>query len=126
VHNLYDNLPNDSPTRKFLNPIVQASYYANQISHIEYIPSRQAQYHHNNLIFHSSLQHNLKYFLGIDNLFSHQAIAIQAIQNHHHVVVSTATSSGKSLIYNLPVIDNMLCDNNITALYLFPTKVLTI
>ena len=61
---------------------------------------------------------------GITRLYSHQAEAVEAVLAGHHVVVVTPTASGKTLCYNLPVLDRTLKDRNTRALYLFPTKAL--
>ncbi len=57
-------------------------------------------------------------------LYSHQALATDHIRAGHSVVVSTPTASGKSLIYNLPVLERLLLDRDARALYLFPLKAL--
>ncbi len=61
---------------------------------------------------------------GIDALYSHQAAAWQAAQAGQNLVVATATASGKTLCYNLPVAQALLTDPTARALYLFPTKAL--
>ena len=61
---------------------------------------------------------------GITRLYSHQAEAVEAVLAGHNVVVVTPTASGKTLCYNLPVLDRTLKDRNTRALYLFPTKAL--
>jgi DEAD/DEAH box helicase domain-containing protein len=61
---------------------------------------------------------------GIDALYSHQASAWLAAQAGHNLVVTTATASGKTLCYNLPVAQALLTDPTARALYLFPTKAL--
>jgi DEAD/DEAH box helicase domain-containing protein len=61
---------------------------------------------------------------GIAQLFSHQAEAYLAARSGQDVVVSTPTASGKSLCYNLPVLDALARDGAARALYLFPTKAL--
>ncbi|MGA9397639.1 MAG: DEAD/DEAH box helicase [Anaerolineaceae bacterium] len=58
-------------------------------------------------------------------LYSHQASAFEAIRQGSHVVVVTSTASGKTLAYNLPILDSLLADPQARALYLFPTKALT-
>ncbi|KAI8850090.1 hypothetical protein BC829DRAFT_172245 [Chytridium lagenaria] len=60
---------------------------------------------------------------GIKQLYSHQAEAINEIEAGSHVVVATSTSSGKSLIYQIPVIRALEADRNSRALFIFPTKV---
>jgi DEAD/DEAH box helicase domain-containing protein len=62
--------------------------------------------------------------IGIPRLFKHQVEAIRMIQDGIHVVVSTPTASGKTLIYNLPVIDRILRNPKTTSLYFFPLKAL--
>ncbi|XDG06710.1 hypothetical protein ABKA04_006325 [Annulohypoxylon sp. FPYF3050] len=61
---------------------------------------------------------------GITQFYAHQAEAINNLQAGHHVVVSTSTSSGKSLIYQLPVLHALEQDPNTRAIYIFPTKAL--
>ena len=62
--------------------------------------------------------------MGIEQLYSHQARAIELILQGRNVVVATPTASGKSLIYNLPVLSSLLQTPGARALYLFPLKAL--
>ncbi len=62
--------------------------------------------------------------LGIDEPYVHQAQAMEAVLAGDHVVLSTSTASGKTLAYNVPVVDMLLNDPEACALYLFPTKAL--
>jgi DEAD/DEAH box helicase domain-containing protein len=59
---------------------------------------------------------------GIERFFTHQAEAVTAIRGGAHVAAMTPTASGKSLIYNLPVIEAALGDPAARALYVFPLK----
>jgi DEAD/DEAH box helicase domain-containing protein len=61
---------------------------------------------------------------GITQLYSHQAEAIAQIADGKNIVVTTPTASGKTLCYNVPVLDAILKDPAARALYLFPTKAL--
>ena len=61
---------------------------------------------------------------GIDRLYSHQAAAADLIRSGRHTVVATPTASGKSLIYNLPVLEKIISEPDARALYLFPLKAL--
>jgi len=61
---------------------------------------------------------------GIDALYTHQATAWQRVQTGQNLVVVTSTASGKTLCYNLPVLDSLLRNPQARALYLFPTKAL--
>ncbi len=62
---------------------------------------------------------------GISQLFSHQAEAITEALAGRHVVVATPTASGKTLIYNVAVLDALSRAPSAKALYLFPTKALS-
>lgn len=62
--------------------------------------------------------------LGVDRLYRHQTAAIDAVRAGHDIIVATPTASGKSLIYNLPVIEKIMADPEARALYLFPLKAL--
>ncbi len=62
---------------------------------------------------------------GIPRLYSHQAEAVEAVWQGKNVVVVTPTASGKTLCYNLPVINSVMNDPESRALYLFPTKALS-
>jgi DEAD/DEAH box helicase domain-containing protein len=61
---------------------------------------------------------------GITRLYSHQAEAFDQIQAGKHVVIVTPTASGKTLCYNLPVLNLLINDPGARAMYLFPTKAL--
>ncbi|MGB8332131.1 MAG: DEAD/DEAH box helicase, partial [Polyangiales bacterium] len=61
---------------------------------------------------------------GIRELYSHQDRAFALASQGKHLVVATPTASGKSLCYNLPVLQALASDPTATALYLFPTKAL--
>ena len=61
---------------------------------------------------------------GIGELYTHQAQVLEALRKGGHVVVVTPTASGKTLCYNLPVLETLLHEPSARALYLFPTKAL--
>ena len=61
---------------------------------------------------------------GIEQLYTHQAAAIEHALAGRNVVVTTPTASGKTLCYNAPVLSAVLRDPSTRALYLFPTKAL--
>ncbi|MHB8169414.1 MAG: DEAD/DEAH box helicase [Thermoleophilia bacterium] len=62
---------------------------------------------------------------GISRLYSHQARAFELASAGRNVAVTTASASGKSLCFNLPVLDRLAGDDRSRALYLYPTKALT-
>jgi len=61
---------------------------------------------------------------GVSQLYSHQAAAAAAVRAGRNAVVVTPTASGKTLCYNLPVLNAVLENADTRALYLFPTKAL--
>src|SRR5213078_2459863 len=61
---------------------------------------------------------------GICRLYTHQAEAAEAVHAGKNVVIVTPTASGKTLCYNLPVLDLLLRDPEARAIYLYPTKAL--
>jgi len=62
--------------------------------------------------------------VGVDALYAHQRQVWDAAQRGEHVVVTTGTASGKTLAFNLPVLDALARDPKSRALYLYPTKAL--
>jgi len=61
---------------------------------------------------------------GVHRLYTHQAAAVAAVRAGKNVVIVTPTASGKTLCYNLPVLNAVLDNSDTRALYLFPTKAL--
>jgi len=109
--------------QQWLQQIVQRRFYENQIVHVERLPPRYARYGQLNQRLPRALEQALKQ-AGVDRFYSHQAEAINAIRGGKHTIVATATASGKTLVYNVPVIESCLLDPHARALYLFPTKAL--
>ena len=62
--------------------------------------------------------------LGISKLYDHQVKALKLVQEGRDLLAATPTASGKSMIYNLPVLETILADNKARGLYLFPLKAL--
>ncbi|HEY8684036.1 MAG TPA: DEAD/DEAH box helicase [Chloroflexota bacterium] len=62
---------------------------------------------------------------GIRRLYTHQREAVDAVHRRENIVVVTPTASGKTLCYNVPVLNAVLADDSARALYLFPTKALS-
>ncbi len=62
--------------------------------------------------------------MGIERLYSHQAVGLDALRAGKNLTVAVPTAGGKSLVYNLPVVERFLRDPEATALYLFPLKAL--
>jgi DEAD/DEAH box helicase domain-containing protein len=62
--------------------------------------------------------------LAFDTLYTHQRATWDAAQRGEHVIVTTGTASGKTLAFNLPVLDAVARDPKLRTLYLYPTKAL--
>ncbi|HET9462036.1 MAG TPA: DEAD/DEAH box helicase [Gaiellaceae bacterium] len=62
---------------------------------------------------------------GVTSLYRHQSETWEAAQRGENVIVTTGTASGKSLAFNLPVLDAIARDPKTRALYLYPTKALS-
>ncbi|MCM3652071.1 DEAD/DEAH box helicase [Metabacillus litoralis] len=94
-----------------------------QIVHWHTIPSREAETDDLPNEIDSRLKKALQ-SRGIQELYTHQYEAYQIAKNGSHFVAVTPTASGKTLCYNLPVLQQILNDETSRALYLFPTKAL--
>ncbi|HFE64401.1 MAG TPA: DEAD/DEAH box helicase [Caldithrix sp.] len=97
---------------------------ARNITHWEEIPAREAHYSDFPATVHPKLFAALK-LSGIQKPYSHQAEAFRAIQEGKNIVLVTPTASGKTLAYNLPVLNRVLSEPDSRAIYLFPTKALS-
>ena len=107
---------------EFLNYIKSQDYYTGQISYIQHIPAKKAQYGK----LEKSLRKRLQRWLDNNSieLWGHQVDAINNILEGKNTVIVTSTASGKSLCYNLPVLQSIFKNEKTTAIYIFPTKAL--
>jgi DEAD/DEAH box helicase domain-containing protein len=90
---------------------------------VRYYPARAAQWAEFPAWAHEDLKAAYA-AKGILQLYSHQAVAAESVHAGKNLVIVTPTASGKTLCYNLPVLDAVLRDSDTRALYLFPTKAL--
>jgi DEAD/DEAH box helicase domain-containing protein len=98
--------------------------FMENVTRWEKLPAREARY----APFPERIDPKLAGVLkvrGIQKLYTHQADAVHAALSGKNVVVVTPTASGKTLCYNLPVIQSVLENPESRALYLFPTKALS-
>src|ERR1700682_3917982 len=90
---------------------------------VRHFPAREAQWADFPAWVHADL--SAAYAAkGIRRLYTHQAAAAEAVHAGKNVVIVTPTASGKTLCYNLPVLNAVLENSDPRALYLFPTKAL--
>ncbi|RMX96317.1 hypothetical protein D0866_16410, partial [Hortaea werneckii] len=126
-----DSLPKVIPSeRKSIPEIIQelksSEWYTEQIvpdGHRVFDPQEPV---HGSLSFPLSqdLVNALYNTRNIESLYSHQTEAINALHDGQNVIVSTSTSSGKSLIYQIPVLHQLESEPQTRAMYIFPTKAL--
>jgi DEAD/DEAH box helicase domain-containing protein len=91
---------------------------------LRHFPSRPARYAAFPTALHRQL-HDVLRGRGYEGLYTHQREAFDAVAAGKNTVVVTPTASGKTLCYNLPVLDRILKEPDTRALYLFPTKALS-
>jgi len=107
--------------RTFVDNLKRHRFYAPQVVYHRTFPP--ARSHWAKLQLSPVLSRALEK-LGIDSLYSHQAAAIEKVREGKNVVIATPTASGKTLTYNLPVIESLIQAPNSKALYIFPLKAL--
>jgi DEAD/DEAH box helicase domain-containing protein len=108
---------------RYVQGWMSSADYRGQVEHIQSLPERKASYADPDIPLPPVLNTSL-HRQGIHQLYSHQAAALNAARKGEHVLAVTATASGKTLCYNLPVLEAALSDPAARALYLFPTKAL--
>jgi DEAD/DEAH box helicase domain-containing protein len=108
---------------EYIQALLASDQFSHQVTFHTIVPHKKATY--------SSLNHPLPLSIetilkesGINHLYSHQSQAINYIRSGHHVVCATPTASGKTFIYNIPVLEKILSQPYARALYLFPLKAL--
>jgi DEAD/DEAH box helicase domain-containing protein len=97
--------------------------FMRNVVHTVHLPPRPAAY----APFPAILDARLREALverGLEGLYTHQALAVTAVLRGEHVAVVTPAASGKTLCYDLPVLQRLLADSQARALFLYPTKAL--
>ncbi len=107
----------------FLDNLKQDPGYAGQIVHVQQQPARDAVWG----VFPPDLLDGVKEFLaalGIERPYRHQEEAMTTALAGRDLLLTTGTASGKSLCYQVPILQALLADPNATALFVFPAKAL--
>ena len=109
--------------REVLDSLATRDVNGEVLTAVRYFPARDAQWAEFPAWVHGALvaAYGAK---GIRQLYTHQNIAAEAVHAGKNVVVVTPTASGKTLCYNLPILNSILENPDTRALYLFPTKAL--
>ena len=97
--------------------------YGDELVHVERIAAKAARHSAPAAPLSPAVRSALD-ALGIEQLYTHQAQAIDHVRAGRSVVLVTGTASGKTLAYSVPVVETLVADPGAHALYLFPTKAL--
>jgi DEAD/DEAH box helicase domain-containing protein len=108
----------------FIDELLSDPAFGPRIAHVERMPPRGADWAPLPADLSPALASSLA-SRGVDRLYSHQAKAYELARSGRDFVVVTPTASGKTLCYNLPVVQTLLEESSARALYLFPTKALS-
>ncbi|KAJ6500440.1 DEAD H helicase [Mycena sanguinolenta] len=107
-----------------LEEIMQQEWYSEQIVERRTIEAKTGQIGTLDSPLSSTVSHALQQSRSISSLYTHQTAAINAINEGKNVIVSTATASGKSVIYQVPVLQFLETNTSSTAIFVYPTKAL--
>jgi len=94
-----------------------------QAAHVHEIPPREARHADPARPLSPAMVEALER-MGIERLYAHQARAVDLIREGQDVVIVTGTASGKTLCYNIPILETIAAHPDARAIYLFPTKAL--
>jgi DEAD/DEAH box helicase domain-containing protein len=109
--------------REIVQQFAERDAHGEVITALRHIPAREAQFAPMPEWVHAELA-QAYVEKGVAQLYSHQAACASMVRQGRNVVVITPTASGKTLCYNLPVLNAILENPDARALYLFPTKAL--
>ncbi|KAG8690861.1 hypothetical protein FRC11_008575 [Ceratobasidium sp. 423] len=98
--------------------------YREQIVHERVFDEREARWGDLARPISKHVASALKVARGVTGFYSHQAAAINSIWDGKNVIVSTSTASGKSVIYQVPILCALEKDKSVTAMFIYPTKAL--
>ncbi|KAF9567647.1 DEAD/H helicase [Agrocybe pediades] len=112
------------PMNQIIHEISQSVWYQDQIVHRRFIDAKAAQTASLDPPLSNNIANAVLNARNIKALYSHQVAAVEAVRKGKHVVVSTSTASGKSVIYQIPLLTFLEEDPYATAMLVFPTKAL--
>ena len=118
-----DRMNTESKIDEFLNSLLNSKRLASQVVFHHAMPATQARRAKTATPWPDAIRAMLK-SAGIKMLYRHQAQAVDLIRSGRHVIVATPTASGKTLVYDLPVLERFITEPDATALFIFPLKAL--
>ena len=117
-------MPKEDNLIKSLEILKEIGVKGESIRAVKHIPAQEGQYQEYPPDVHPVLVNALKE-KGFSSLYIHQHSSWERLKKGENIVVVTPTASGKTLCYNLPVLDAILKNPSARAIYLFPTKALS-
>ena len=116
------NMAKDTEEMENIDKFKNDIRFRRKIEHVETIPSKEARYKKVDKLEKKIL----KYLEDKEiKLYEHQALAIEKSREDKNIIITTPTASGKTLSFNLPVIEELIKDNDACALYIYPAKALS-
>lgn len=115
--------PDSGSVAEYVAALLRSERLGSQVVHHRIIPGSPAHFGDPVRPWPPALTRVLK-AAGVTRLYSHQAQATDLARAGRHVVVATPTASGKTLCFNLPVMESVLADPEARALYVYPLKAL--
>ncbi|MBU1233709.1 MAG: DEAD/DEAH box helicase [Proteobacteria bacterium] len=112
-----------SSISEYLQALKGSRKYGPQVVCHKSFPDENARWPSSRANLSQKITNCLQHF-GISGLYEHQARALELVQEGNDLLTATPTASGKSMIYNLPMLEVILSDNEARGLYLFPLKAL--
>ena len=95
--------------------------FKKKIEYIETIPAQKATYKKVDNLDKSIVKYLASKKIS---LYKHQAEAYETVKDNKNIIITTPTASGKTLCFNLPILETLINDENATALYIYPAKAL--
>lgn len=116
------NLAKDKEEMENIDKFKNDIRFRRKIEHVETIPAKEASF--------KKVDKLEKKILGYleekeIKLYKHQALAIEKSREDKNIIITTPTASGKTLSFNLPVLEELIKDNDACALYIYPAKALS-
>ncbi|TFK42769.1 DEAD/H helicase [Crucibulum laeve] len=115
---------NRLPMDDIIEEVKEQEWYIDQIVHRRTFDAKNGQIAQLDPSLSEAISEALKSSREITTFYTHQVAAIQAIHREKHVIVSTSTASGKSIIYQVPILQFLERDSSAKAMLVYPTKAL--
>ena len=116
-------MPQKTDIKEYVQSLVSSKRLGSQVVYHKILPDQPARLSKTKHPWPGQIRRIIT-AQGIRGLYKHQADAVDLIRSGRHVAVATPTASGKTLIYNLPMMEKILRNPDSKALYIFPLKAL--